>query len=298
MDRATPTHRPAAQNDERVVGPRTENDLRRRYDLNIDAEDADENEVISAPDLRARTDLLNDPSSLPHCELTVVMPVYNEEASLPACAASWIAMLDDLGLDYRLLIIDDGSKDTTSDTLAELDIHPRVVGVSKQNEGHGPTILRGYRVGVRTSDWVFQVDSDDEIPASAFPAVWAARDGVDAVFGIRTGRFQSLDRKVISRVAALTTRLALRGRARDVNVPFRLLRAANLAPIVDGLPDDTFAPNVVIAGVLARDPMTFTEVPVPHNERQAGEVSIVGWGAIKAAIRSFGQTVRLARSFS
>jgi dolichol-phosphate mannosyltransferase len=252
--------------------------------------------VISSHDLRAPIDVLNDPTSLAHCQLTVVMPVYNEEASLPGCARSWTAMLDSLGIDYRLLIINDGSKDSTAEALEKLQKHPRVVGVTKENEGHGPTILRGYTVGVRTSEWVFQVDSDDEIPASAFPAVWAARDGVDAVFGIRTGRFQPIDRRVISKIAAITTRIALHGRVRDVNVPFRLMRAQALAPVVASLPADTFAPNIIISGALGRDAMTFTEVAVPHTERQAGEVSIAGWGAIKAAMRSFHQTLRLARA--
>ena len=237
-----------------------------------------------------------DPAEVDHVDLTVVMPVYNEEASLGGCARSWTQTLDDLGIDYRLLIVNDGSKDATADVLAELADHPRVLGVTKDNEGHGPTILRGYRLGVATSTWVFQVDSDDEIPASAFADVWAARDGVDAVFGLRTGRGQSPDRKLISKVAALTSRILLRGRVTDVNVPYRLMRAEVLAPVVAALPADTFAPNVVISGALGRDTDRFTEVPVPHQDRAAGEVSIVGWGAIKAAMRSFRQTVRLARS--
>ena len=237
-----------------------------------------------------------DPAEVDHVDLTVVMPVYNEEASLGGCARSWTQTLDDLGIDYRLLIVNDGSKDATADVLAELADHPRVLGVTKDNEGHGPTILRGYRLGVATSTWVFQVDSDDEIPASAFADVWAARHDVDAVFGLRTGRGQSPDRKLISKVAALTSRVLLRGRVTDVNVPYRLMRAEVLAPVVAALPADTFAPNVVISGALGRDTDRFTEVPVPHQDRAAGEVSIVGWGAIKAAMRSFRQTVRLARS--
>lgn len=259
-------------------------------------DDADSDDVINPPVARATSDVLNNPGSLERVELTVVMPVYNEEASLPDCAASWISMLDQVGADYRVLIINDGSKDTTESVLADLDTHPRVVGITKPNEGHGPTILCGYHVGAQTSEWVFQVDSDDEIPAAAFPAVWAARNGVDAVFGIRTGRFQSLDRKIISKVAAVTTRLMLRGHVRDVNVPFRLMRSTVLAPVINSLPENTFAPNVIIAGALGRDSLSFAEVPVPHNERRTGEVSIVGWGAIKAAMRSFRQTVRLARS--
>ena len=230
-------------------------------------------------------------------ELTVVMPVYNEEASLPACAASWLDALDQLGIDYRLLVINDGSSDGTQVALDELSATERVDALSKANEGHGPTILRGYRLGVATSEWVFQVDSDDEIPASAFAALWAERHGVDAVFGRRTGRDQSADRAFITKIAALTTRTLFGARAQDANVPFRLMRSSALAPVLDRLPDDTFAPNIVISGVLSRDPATFAEVPVPHQHREAGEVSIVGFGALKAAARSFIQTLRATRSF-
>ena len=241
-------------------------------------------------------EFLVDPRTLERRQLTVVMPVYNEVESLPACAASWLDALSDLDIDHRLLIIDDGSRDQTVDVLDSYVDNPDVVGVSKDNEGHGPTILRGYRLAARTSDWVFQVDSDDEIPASAFADVWEARADRDAVFGIRTGREQSPGRKVISRVAAITSRLLLGGRVTDVNVPFRLMRADVLLPVVDALPPDTFAPNVVISGVLGRNQENFTEVPVPHHERKAGQVSIIGFGALEAAARSFLQTVRLSWS--
>ena len=171
--------------------------------LNQDPAPADD-EPMTNTAVNRETDVLGNPTALDSCELTVVMPVYNEEDSLMGCARSWISVLDELAIDYRLLVINDGSTDSSADVLATLAEHPRVVGITKFNQGHGPTILAGYHVGAQTSEWVFQVDSDDEIPASAFPAVWQARKGVDAVFGIRTGRHQSADRKVISRVAALT----------------------------------------------------------------------------------------------
>ncbi len=249
-------------------------------------------------DQQPDTHLSSNGSPVPvGADLSVIMPVYNEEASLPGCAESWIAVLDKLEIDYQLIILNDGSKDGTGAALAELDRHPRVRGISKDNEGHGPTILAGYHLAVDNSTWVFQVDSDDEIPASAFADVWERRVGVDAVFGVRTGRDQPADRALITKVAALTTRTLFGAKATDANVPFRLMRSAALRPVIDKLPADTFAPNVVIAAVLSRDPDKFAEVPVPHHHRLVGEVSIVGLGAVKAAARSFGQTLRLVRKF-
>ncbi|MCB0993996.1 MAG: glycosyltransferase family 2 protein [Acidimicrobiales bacterium] len=231
-------------------------------------------------------------------DLVVVMPVYNEEAVLAHTVESWLAVLDDLGVDYRLLVLNDGSRDGTGEVVARLADHPRVEGITKQNEGHGPTILRGYRDAVQRSAWVFQVDSDDEMPATSFTSLWAERDRADAVFGYRTGREQTTDRKLITRIARLTTRLAYGCRLRDVNTPYRLMRAEVLAPIVEQIPADTFAPNVVISGALARTGARVVEVPVPHVPRSTGEVSIIGMKALKAAARSFLQSIRLARRFS
>lgn len=227
-------------------------------------------------------------------ELTVVMPVHNEADGLAACLTAWRCELDRLGVDHRILVLDDGSTDATPAVLAGLADDRHIDAVSKANEGHGPTVLRGYAAAVADSEWVFQVDSDDEIPADAFEVVWSARSGHDAVFGYRTGRDQPLDRRVISRVAGLVVRGLFGSCVRDVNVPYRLVRSEVLAPLLDAIPADTFAPNLVVSGVLGRDPSTFAEVPVPHTQRRTGQVSFAGIGALRAAARSFAQTLHLA----
>lgn len=231
-------------------------------------------------------------------DLVVVMPVYNEEEVLAATVESWLQVLGTLDVEFELVVLDDGSRDGTAAVVDRLTEDPRVRGVTKVNEGHGPTILRGYHDAVERSEWVFQVDSDDEMPAGAFPALWTVRDQADAVFGYRTGREQTLDRKLISRIARLTARVAYGCRLRDVNTPYRLMRADVLAPIVARIPDDTFAPNVVISGALARTGARVVELPVAHTPRTTGQVSIIGTRALKAAVRSFLQSVRLARSFT
>ena len=228
-------------------------------------------------------------------ELTVVMPVYNEADGLGACLASWRRTLDDLGIDHRILVLDDGSTDATTDVLAGLAGDDRIEAVSKANEGHGPTVLRGYEKAVADADWVFQVDSDDEIPAEAFGAVWVARTGHDAVFGYRTGRTQPIDRRIISRVAAVAVRRLFGSKVRDVNVPYRLLRAEALAPVLVSIPADTFSrrtwsSRASWAGTRRPSP----RCPCPHTQRRTGQVSIAGFGALRAASRSLGQTIRLA----
>ena len=230
-------------------------------------------------------------------DLTVVMPVYNEADGIECCVRSWVDVLCDLGIRFRIDLYDDGSTDGTDRRLVEVARLPHVQVTSKANEGHGPTILRGYRDAVQGSEWVFQVDSDDEIPASAFPSVWAAADAdTDAVLGVRVGREQTVDRLVMTKVAALTTRALYSSRVTDVNVPFRLVRSEVLSALVDRIPPDTFAPNVAISGALGRRPGRLREVEVRFTPRRTGTVSIAGLSILRPAARSFVQTVRLSRA--
>lgn len=224
------------------------------------------------------------------------MPVYNEEGIVGQVADSWLEVLDDLGIEYELVAIVDGATDASEQILRSVaERHPRLVVDTKANSGHGPTILRGYRRGAVTADWVFQTDSDDEMPASSFGELWNLRHQVDAVIGIRTSRNQSPGRRAITRAARFTARAAFGCRLADVNCPYRLMRSTALAPLLAPIPDDTFAPNVVLSGMLARSGSRLAEVPVPHRDRTTGVVSILGWRALRAAVRAFGQTVRLSR---
>ena len=230
-------------------------------------------------------------------DLCAVMPVYNEEEVVGQVAEGWLEVLDGLGIEYELVAIVDGATDASEQVLlAVAERHERLIVDVKPNSGHGPTILRGYWRGALTADWVFQTDSDDEMPAASFGELWNLRHDVDAVVGIRASRIQSFGRRTITRAARLTVRAAFGCRLADVNCPYRLMRSSALTPLLDLIPDNTFAPNVVLSGMLARSGARLAEVPVPHHDRTTGAGSILGWRALRAALRSFIQTVRLSRT--
>lgn len=229
-------------------------------------------------------------------DLTVVMPVYNEAECICEVLDSWLAELGQLGVEFTLLVLNDGSRDNTGAVLEKYRDTPGVTVVNKPNSGHGPTILQGYRTAVAQSQWVFQVDSDNEMEARHFVRVWERREGRDAVIGVRDGRAQPLPRKVISAVSRLIVRLFYGPGIADVNCPFRLMKSAALAPLLEKIPEDTFAPNVAIAGLLVRERLSVTNVPIPHSDRQTGEVSIRKWKLFKAAVKSCLQTIQISRA--
>jgi glycosyltransferase involved in cell wall biosynthesis len=226
-------------------------------------------------------------------ELSVVIPVFNEGRTIAGVVQGWASMLDGLGLDYELLVYDDGSTDDTRRILDELG--PRVLRLTVRthsNRGHGATVLRGYREA--RGEWVFQADSDGEVAPASFPDLWRERHAHDLVLGIRQRRRAAWDRRLVSWLSRLSLRVLFGVRVGDANVPFRLVRRGHLHALLAELPEDLFAPNVALAGIAARARLRIGEVPVTYVGRREGRSSLAGWRIWRAAAIAFRQTVAVA----
>ncbi|MBW3637065.1 MAG: glycosyltransferase family 2 protein [Armatimonadetes bacterium] len=224
-------------------------------------------------------------------DLMVVMPVYNEEECIVDVVRSWRDQLSEMSLDFALLVLNDGSTDGTPQALQVFHNDARVRIVNKPNAGHGPTILQGYKIAVEEAEWVFQCDSDNEMHPEHFRKFWDRRERYDALFGVRVGREQNAARQILSGGSRVVVKLLFGRGVRDVNVPYRLMRSQVLEPIVAAIPVDTFAPNVLISGALARAKKRLWNAPVPHQNRATGAPSILRWKLWKAAFRSLRQTL-------
>lgn len=224
-------------------------------------------------------------------DLAVVMPVYNEDACIVHVVRSWCLVLSDLKINFRLLVFNDGSTDNTQEALSIFKNDSRIEIINKENSGHGPTILMGYKKAVEIAQWVFQCDSDDEMKAEFFPLLWEKRIQFDALFGMRAGREQNISRKIISACSRITIRFLFGTGVSDVNTAYRLMRAPILKQVIQTIPDDTFAPNVIISGCCSKAGIRIFEYPIPMESRKTGNVSIVKWKLWKVAIKSFIQTL-------
>lgn len=231
--------------------------------------------------------------------LCVVMPVYNEQAAIEKVLKKWSSALDELKIDFSIRPYNDGSRDASLEVMrAFVTANPesRVYVRDKPNGGHGNTILTGYREASADGfEWIFQVDSDDEMGPEMFHELWSRRMDYDFLAGIRDGRVQAVPRKVISWMSRCCVRLFYGAHTVwDVNTPYRLMRASAFKAVFNQIPLTTFAPNVIISGMVAKLGLRFFEVRVPQHDRTTGEVSIKKWKLLKAAIRSFCQTIRFS----
>jgi glycosyltransferase involved in cell wall biosynthesis len=226
-------------------------------------------------------------------QLTVIIPVYNEEEIIVKVLQDWSDELKDIGLTYEIRVYNDGSKDNTIGVLKDLERQiPNLVIINKKNSGHGPTILQGYREASEKSEWVFQVDSDNEMPASFFRELWKHKDNYDFLIGVRTNREQHRVRKIISGISRYTVWSFYRKGVADVNSPYRLMRSSCFADLFQKIPADTFAPNLIISGYAGLKKLRIFQTKVHHTNRETGEVSIKRFKLLKVASKSYWQTIR------
>lgn len=211
-------------------------------------------------------------------ELIVVLPVFNEEASLRHVFNPWFDVIERHVDDFVFLVVDDGSSDRTPEILAELAVarHPRVDVVSQVNAGHGRACVRGYEAAcARRTGFVLQIDSDGQCDPADFPPFWAARHQFDVIMGVRRWRRDGWRRVFASTILRLLILVKSRVWCKDANVPFRLMRASILHQHLKQIPRDFCLANVALSVVLKRD------ISVHHGfrminffERFGGEPSV------------------------
>ena len=230
--------------------------------------------------------------TLADAELAVIIPVYNEEEIIQEVLDDWSSEFERLGIACKIYVYNDGSRDRTAEILAEYSSEKENIVVrNKENSGHGPTVLLGYRENSDT-EWIFQIDSDGEIGPESFQTIWERRGSYDLLLGQRIGRHSGVVRASLSFFARLAVLILYSSEVHDVNSPFRLMRAELFKEIFFKIPDGTFAPNVIISGAASRAKLRILEHSVQYTARKTGEVSLKKMRLLRAALRSLFQTIK------
>jgi polyisoprenyl-phosphate glycosyltransferase len=122
-------------------------------------------------------------------ELSVVIPIFNEEENIPVLHSRLTAVLEDTLTDYEIIFVDDGSNDGSLNQLQNLSIKDNRVLVVElaRNFGHQVAITAG--LDFTRGKAVAVMDADLQDPPEALPefiAKW--REGHDVVYGVRERR--------------------------------------------------------------------------------------------------------------
>lgn len=144
-------------------------------------------------------------------ELTVVIPAFNEESRLPATLAALREYLNDWGVDYRVLVVDDGSRDLTSEVAAPLG-RRFSTHIQPQQRGKGAAV----RAGMLQATGMVVAFTDADLPyelSALRNAFHTIRDKeCDVVFGARdlAGSEIRARRKILRTIASNVFRTCMR----------------------------------------------------------------------------------------
>jgi undecaprenyl-phosphate 4-deoxy-4-formamido-L-arabinose transferase len=201
-------------------------------------------------------------------EISVVIPIYNEQAGLEALFARLYPALDSLGRSYELILIDDGSRDRSLEALrAQFHRRPDVtrVVVLAANFGQHMAIMAGFQHA--RGEVVVTLDADLQNPPEEIHKLLAKMsEGYDYVGSYRQQRHDSLFRRAASRVMNGVRERITNIRMTDQGCMLRAYGRNVIDAIATSQEFSTFIP--ALAFLYARRPV---EVEVAHEARAVGK---------------------------
>ena len=205
---------------------------------------------------------------MPAPKLSVVIPVYNEEAVLPALFARLYPALDALGASYEVIFINDGSVDRSAALLREqFQRRPDATRVILfgGNYGQHMAIVAGFEHS--RGERVVTLDADLQNPPEEIAKLLAKMDeGYDYVGGVRYERQDTAFRRNASRMMNAVRERITRIRMTDQGCMLRAYSRDIVAAINSCREVNTFIP--ALAFTFAQRP---AEIEVAHEERAAGK---------------------------
>jgi dolichol-phosphate mannosyltransferase len=224
-------------------------------------------------------------------KLSVVIPCFNEEECLEEVLLSWDAELSQRIDAYEMIVIDDGSTDGTGEILGRLGERIDALKVTRQeNRGHGPALLAG--LGQARGEWVFHTDSDHQFEPDDFWLLWERRHSSRYVMGVRVKRHDPLHRLVITRALRGFVTIMLCRSVRDINVPYKLIERELLRDIIATIPEDTFAPSILMVQAAVHRGVLIEEMEVKHLPRTTGETTLKPLKLMSVCLRALVESVR------
>lgn len=209
-------------------------------------------------------------------KLYIIIPAYNEEETIKQVIDDWYPVIERIGNDSRLVIINDGSKDHTYEIIQEYAAsRPYLLPLTKENGGHGATVLFGYHYAIKeNADYIFQTDSDGQTLPDEFDAFWALRNEYDMIIGHRNKREDGASRVFVTKVLKFVLWVCFGVQVTDANTPFRLLKKETLAQYIDKVPENFNLSNVLISVIYIKNELKVKYIPITFRPRQGGVNSI------------------------
>ena len=212
----------------------------------------------------------------------IIIPVYNEEEIILKVISKALNFIKNTN--SKILIINDGSKDNTRKKLDKIK-SKKILIFHKKNEGHGKTLIFGYKKAINMkAEYVLQIDSDDQIAFNEFKKLIKYKKKYDFIIGNRQNRDDPFSRILISGFMKLIIFLLYGKYIVDPNCPLRIIKTSFLKQIINKI-SFSIVPNILIA-ISSKKMNSYKSVNVKHIKRYTGS-SIKFFKLYKTCILAF-----------
>jgi glycosyltransferase involved in cell wall biosynthesis len=202
--------------------------------------------------------------------LSVFFPAYNDSGTIASLVISAIRTAQRLTPDFEIIVVNDGSADSTADILNDLaEKYPQVRVIHhERNKGYGGALRTGFANATR--DVVFYTDGDAQYDPSEMELLWERfTDDVDIVNGYKISRSDPLHRIVIGRLYHHMVSRLFGLKIRDVDCDFRMLRRSIFETV--RLQKDSGVICLEMMKKIQDAGFRIAEVPVHHYHRAYGK---------------------------
>jgi undecaprenyl-phosphate 4-deoxy-4-formamido-L-arabinose transferase len=209
---------------------------------------------------------LSEPTLVP--EISVVIPVFNEEENLRELGERLIRTLTAMGRPFEIIFVDDGSTDGSWELLADLNRHyPQNIRALQfhRNFGQHQAIFAGFQAA--KGKVMVTLDADLQNPPEEIPRLVAKlEEGYDTVGGWRENRQDSIFRRLPSQLVNYVMSRVTGVKLRDYGCMLRAYRRSVVDSINQCQESSSFIP--ALANLFAQ---RVAEIPVGHAERERGK---------------------------
>jgi glycosyltransferase involved in cell wall biosynthesis len=218
-----------------------------------------------------------------NCFLTVVVPVYNEGENLAIFAPRAVEFCRAHG--WKLVFINDGSRDTTKKIINELSGSDVCVVHHKVNRGYGGALKTGIRN--TTTPYLVTIDGDGQHDLEDVEKVFqfAMEQDADMVVGKRDSNVRSSAYRAMGKfIIRSFTRTLMPLPITDLNSGFKLYRTELAQKYMTVCPD-TMAFSDVITLVFLSERNLVLEYPIHISPRKVGQSTITTFTAFETVIQ-------------